>query len=122
MARLPPHEKVEAFASMLTAHRGAGGGPAPKLDARDYVVRERLNDAVRFSLMKGLTRFNPEKDLTEVEIKGLPADWLSTFHKMDLSDCHGWPMWEKEVSKPSRPPRAHTSWSLRASSHRIISF
>jgi hypothetical protein len=35
--------------------------------------------------------------LTPDELSAQPAEWMATFAKMDLSDCHGWPLWEKEV-------------------------
>jgi hypothetical protein len=56
--RMPHEEKVEAFASCLTAMRPGGVGqpciPAPILDYRDCVIRERLDEVVKFSLSKGL--------------------------------------------------------------------
>ena len=101
--RMPPEEKVEAFASCLTAMRPGGAGqpciPAPILDYRDYVIRERLDEVVKFSLSKGLKRFNPDTELVTDDEKavGEVADWTPTWKKMDLSDVHGWPLWEKEV-------------------------
>ena len=67
------------------------------LDYRDNVIRERLDEVVKYSLSKGLVRFSPDADLTAAEKEAQPADWVATFKKMDLSDCHGWPLWEKEV-------------------------
>ena len=94
--RMPPHEKVEAFATTLTAHRGVNG-PAPLLNYQDYVIRERLDVCIKYSLSKGLKRFNPDKDLTQSEKDAQPNEWIATWKKMNLDDCHGWPIWEKEV-------------------------
>jgi hypothetical protein len=60
-------------------------------------VRERVDEAAKYSLKKGLVRFNPETDLSDEEKGQQPADFLNTFKKMDVSDVHGWPLWEKEV-------------------------
>merc|ERR1719149_519848 len=93
--RMPPEEKVEAFASCLTAWRPGGAGkeavPAPQLDY--------LDDVVKYSLSKGLKRFDPVKDLVTDDEKavGEIMDWTDTWKKMNLDDCHGWPLWEKEV-------------------------
>ena len=34
---------------------------------------------------------------TITEPPSFNADWLSAWAKMDLSDVHGWPLWESEV-------------------------
>ncbi len=90
--RLPPEEKVECFVRTMTA-------AVPELDYRDYVIRDRLNHAVSHAFAKGLVRFDPDKDLSTPDEKAVYAvpDWNSMWKKMDLSDCHGWPLWEKEV-------------------------
>ena len=90
--RLPPHEKVEVFVRTMTA-------AVPELDYRDYVIRDRLNHAVKHSFSKGLVRFDAKKDLATADEKAVLAipDWHSMWVKMDLSDVHGWPLWEKEV-------------------------
>jgi hypothetical protein len=97
--RMPPEEKVEAFATSLIAHRGAEKGPAPELDYRDYIVEDRIRLAVKYSLSKGLKRFDMNKDLQTEEEKELLeiVDWPEAWKKMNLDDCHGWPLWEKEV-------------------------
>ena len=90
--RLPPHEKVEVFIRTMTA-------AVPELDYRDYVIRDRLNHAVKYAFSKGLVRFDVAKDLATPEEKAISdvPDWNGMWAKMDLSDVHGWPLWEKEV-------------------------
>ena len=90
--RLPPCEKVEVFVRTMTA-------AVPELDYKDYVIRDRLNHAVLHAFSKSLVRFDPDKDLATADEKAVYAvpDWNDMWAKMDLSDCHGWPLWEKEV-------------------------
>ena len=91
VSELPPHEKVEAFARMMC-------NIGDKAHALDFVVRERVFGAVKYSTRKGMKRFDPAVDLSEEEKgKWSTPDWDATWKRMDLSDCHGWPLWEKEV-------------------------
>jgi hypothetical protein len=85
--RMPPEEKVEAFASCLTAMRPGGAGqpciPAPILDYRDYVIRERLDEVVKFSLSKGLKRFNPDTELVTDDEKAVGEKVRAHAHARD---------------------------------------
>ena len=48
-------------------------------------------------LGKGLDRFDPETNLDEAEAANVPEEFYATWSRMNLDDCHGWPLWEKEM-------------------------
>jgi hypothetical protein len=90
---LPPAEKVEAFARMLC-------NIGNKAHALDFIVEERVFEAVKYSLTKSLKRFNPDADLSadeKADEKLTNPDFVATWKRMILDDCHGWPLWEKDV-------------------------
>ena len=62
----------------------------------DRTVADRLRAAAKATLSKGLVRFDCRSDLEPEELAGT-EDFVEVWEKMDLSDCHGFPLWEKEM-------------------------
>ena len=65
--------------------------------AADATPADRIKAATKKALSKGLERFDPSADLDEAESADVAEELLAEWAKMNLDDCHGWPLWEKEL-------------------------
>ena len=68
-------------------------------DANTATPADRIKATVKKVLSKGLVRFDPDADLSEEEATSanVSEEFIGTWKKMILDDCHGYPLWEKEM-------------------------
>ena len=85
--RMPGLDRIETLLNVYV-------GPVDTATPAD-----RLRAAVKRALSKGLERFDP-LSLEEGDRGDVSEEVLEAWAKMDLSDCHGFPLWEKEARAP----------------------
>jgi len=84
---MPPTDRVQTLLEIYV------GDPDKATPA------DRIRATVKKVLSKGLVRFNPSTDLSpeEVGASSVSEEFIAIWSKMILDDCHGWPLWEKEL-------------------------
>ena len=82
VAEMSLAQRVSAFVTEVTASTQHEAKPA-----------DRCALAIRAALAESLPRFDPRLERSE----GIPKPWLACWPRCDLSDSHGFPLWEREV-------------------------